>query len=255
MRVTDIIVLAGGKGSRMKHHLPKVMVELDGRPLIDYVVSAVESSGVTHKPIVVISPAGQSIRDELGDRAQYVVQAEQLGTGHAARCALPEVVPEAKQVIVLYGDQPLIRPQTIREISETHTTSNGPLTMMTITVPNYEGLYESLYDFGRIVRDTGGQIRKIVEMKDASPEEQQLRELNPSIFCFDRPWLMQAIERLTPHNAQHELYLTDLVEFAMAEGHAPSSVDLPPEQAIGINTPEQLRVAETLLYSTQASAS
>lgn len=229
--------------------ISKVMVEVDGMPFIEHIVRAVHGSGVDLAPIIVISAQGHSISDHLarlGMDVRAVVQKQQLGTGHAVQCALPEIAPSVRSIIVLYGDHPFIRPATIRTLAETHAESGGVLSILTVRLPDFEedrALYEQ---WGRIIRNSNGNIERIVEFKDASDEERAVTEVNPAIFCFDASWLRRHISTLTDDNAQQELYLTDLIEIAMRERQPIATTTLPAEEAIGVNTPEHLAVAERL---------
>jgi len=245
--MTEVIILAAGQGKRMGGDKPKVMVELNGRPFIDYVVSAVEQSGLGVKPIVVVSLTGQTITDFLADRVRTVVQTEQRGTGHAVQAALPLLNPETTSVVILYGDHPFIQPATLQRLAALQQASTAPLAMATVIVPDFTGWRQSFEHFGRIVRNDNGIITKIVEYKDATNDERVITELNPAFFAFAAPWLRQNIERLQPTNAQNEYYLTDLVAMAMNEAHQLPTIQIPPEEALGINTPEQLQHAEDLL--------
>jgi bifunctional UDP-N-acetylglucosamine pyrophosphorylase/glucosamine-1-phosphate N-acetyltransferase len=233
-----IVILAAGKGKRMQSELPKVMHPLHDKPLVDYVVSATEALGT--KPVVIVPDDSNLVREYLGDRADYAVQAEQLGTGHAVSVAEDALAGRVEHVVVLYGDMPFITAKSISALIDDHTTRNNMVTLMTVTVPDFHDWRAQFYDFGRIVRDSNGDIIKIVEKKDASPVELNINELNSAFFCFNAEWLWKNLKNLKNNNAAGELYLTDLVKFAFDEGVSLSSVNIDPKEAIGINTKEHL---------------
>jgi bifunctional UDP-N-acetylglucosamine pyrophosphorylase/glucosamine-1-phosphate N-acetyltransferase len=233
-----IVILAAGKGKRMHSELPKVMHLLHDKPLVDYVVRSAEELGI--RPVVVVPDDSNLVRDYLGDRVDYAVQAEQLGTGHAVSVAENNLAGKVDHVVVLYGDMPLITAKSIATLIDDHAARNNMLTLMTVTVPDFHDWRAQFYDFGRIVRDRKGDIIKIVEKKDASPAELNINELNSAFFCFNAEWLWKNLKNLKNNNAAGELYLTDLVKFAFDEGVPLSSVNIDPKEAIGINTKEHL---------------
>jgi bifunctional UDP-N-acetylglucosamine pyrophosphorylase/glucosamine-1-phosphate N-acetyltransferase len=147
--------------------------------------------------------------------------------------------------MVLYGDMPNITGAMIANLAKTHLDNNKNLTMATVNVPEFGSWYNSFLAFGRIVRDTNGDIKKIVEYKDASDEEKEIKEVNPAYFCFKKDWLFYNLEKLKNENAQGEYYLTDMVYLAANEGIA--SVHISPEEALGVNTIEQLRELENIV--------
>ncbi len=241
-----VVILAAGDGKRMKTGIPKVMNLLRGKPLVEHVVSSVEVSGVCDKPVVIVNPNHTLVQDYLDNRAEYVVQDKQLGTGHAAGCSAKILEGKVDSIIVLYGDMPFLKPESIQHLAETHNIENNILTMMTVVVPNFEGNYIALKDFGRIIRDANGRIIKSVELRDAMPVESLSKELNPCYYCFNAGWFWKEVKNLKNNNAQGEYYLTDLVDRAMSENKV-SSISIDPEEAIGINTKENLDLAEKLI--------
>lgn len=242
---TGVVILAAGQGKRMKSDLPKVMNVLKGKPLIEHVVRNVELSGVCEKPIVIVNPNHTFVQDYLGDRAIYVVQEKQLGTGNAASYAAKVLQGKVENIIVLYGDMPFLKAESIKRLSEKHINEQNILTMMTVTVPDFNGKNAPLYDFGRIIRDTNGKIVKSVELRDATPAEAASLELNPCYYAFNADWFWQEIKNLKNNNAQGEYYLTDLVDRAMNSGKV-SSIPIDSEEAIGINTKEHLEMANNI---------
>lgn len=251
MKDTQIIILAAGHGKRMKNgELPKVLIPLRGKPMIQYVLKAIHDSTVNVDPVIIIGQKAELVKKELGPNYTYVLQKEQLGTGHAVACAKNTLIGSTKNVLVLYGDTPLVTAQTISELSKTHDDKNATLTMATITVPNFEGLNKSFYDFGRIVRNADGNIIRIVEKKDATEEQQQIKELNPNYLCFKSDWLWNNISKLKDNNSQKEYYLTDLITMACDQQKTIASIQIDPQEGIGINSPEQLQFAEQILKTS-----
>ncbi len=242
-----IVIMAAGKGKRMQSTQLKVMHNLKNKPLIEYIVSAVESLKLPNKPVVVVCADNDSVQTYLGDRANYVVQAETLGTGHAVMTTESFFNGSVDHVVTLNGDMPMITGQSIKQLVQKHLERDNKLTLMTALVPDFLEWRVSFFDYGRIIR--GGDknyITKIIEKKDATPEQLEIKELNTSLFCFRADWLWTNLHQLKNNNAQGEYYLTDLVERAFAEGEKLSSVNIEPKEAMGINTIEQLKIVESV---------
>lgn len=240
------LVLAAGKGSRLGADIPKALVPVGGKPILQHLLESIKDSGVDGDPIVVIGHEREHICDTFGAACSYVVQEQQLGTGHAVKIA-QKAVGDADALIVLYGDHPFISKQTLRSLAHLHESSGGVLTVMTTQVPTFEGWYKAFLHWGRIVRDGEGKMIGNRQFKDATDEEKKILEVDPALYCFDTQWLWDHINNLEPANAQQELYLTDLVALAVSQGHVISSLTIPPEEAIGINTQEELEIAEGIL--------
>lgn len=242
-----IVILAAGHGTRMKSDLPKVMHELNGKPLIEHMVDRVEASACCVKPVIIVNPNHTMVQECLGDRAHYVVQPEQLGTGHAVAQAKSLLQGKTKQVVVLYGDMPFVKSDSINRLIERHIERDNIMTLMTFTVPHFEDEFAPFFSFSRIVRGgEQGHIVKDVQKKDASEEELQITELNPCYFCFDSDWLWKHVEMLDNNNAQAEYYLTDLLKKAIDMGEKISSIEITPGEARGINSKEDLEVAQKI---------
>lgn len=241
-RFCSVVILAAGDGKRMQSATPKVMSLLHGRPLIDYVVGAVEASGVCEKPVVVVSKKHRLVQDYLGNRASYSIQEEQLGTGHAVTVAEP-TLKSVHDVMVLYGDMPFLKPGSIKRLSAEHQQQGNVLTLVTVTVPNFANEYLPFRSFARLVRDQTGQVRRSVEVKDANEQELELTELNPCYYCFRADWLWPHVHKLENNNAQKEYYLTDLVQVAIDQREKISSIAIDSKEAIGINTKDDLELA------------
>ncbi len=243
-----IIILAGGLGKRMNNpDLPKVLISLKGRPLISYLLEAVKKSGVCARPLIVVGAKAEMVKEAVGPECDYVLQPEQLGTGHAVMCAEPTLKNQAEDIMVLYGDQPLLRPGTIAELARTHLSSGKVLTMGTVTVADFNDWRGGFYDFGRVIRDDSGTVCSIVEKKDATASQLDIKELNPSYFCFKAAWLWPNLKELKNDNRQKEYYLTDLAAVACRQGPIIETVPVDPREAVGVNTDEQLKLVEQLI--------
>ncbi len=240
MNDLEIIILAGGKGTRMNDTKPKVLTDIKGKPMLTYLLSAI-SRVCDKKPLIVVGYKAEEIKDVIGADQKYIIQEEQLGTGHAVQTAVPYLSPETKHVIVLYGDHPLIDSDTVSSLYKSHMNQMAsPLTMGTVVIPDFEDWRKPFYDFGRVIKNNENKIIKIIEKKDATPEELEIKEVNPSYFCFNADWLKENIEKIGKNNAQGEYYLTDLVGLAQSQGYDLNYCAIPPHEALGVNTPEQL---------------
>ena len=182
------VILAAGQGTRLKSALPKVLHPLAGRPLVAYAVGTAEAA-TGRPPVLVVGHGGEAVRAALGDRAVYVTQAEQLGTGHAVQQAAAVLKGQSTAVLVTYGDMPLLREETLRALADVQAHHTGPLTLLTVISPH-------LRDFGRVVRDADGRVRAVVEVAQATPEQRRITELNAGAYCFQANWLWEALPRL-----------------------------------------------------------
>lgn len=242
-----VVVLAAGHGKRMQSDIPKVMHVLKEKPLVDHVITSIEQSECCSLPTVVVNPNHTYVQDHLQHRASYVVQQEQLGTGHAVAQAKDVLKGKVDHVLVLYGDMPFVKSSSISKLVERHLERQNTITLMTFEVPNFENEYKPFYSFSRIVRNTEtGHIAKDVQMKDCTDEELTVKELNPCYFCFDATWLWNNIDNLSNNNAQDEYYLTDLLKKAIQSGESISSITIEPKEARGVNSKEDLEVAKNI---------
>ena len=204
-----IIVLAAGQGTRMKSDLPKVMHPLAGRPMVSFVVAAAQALDPA-RLVVVIGHGEHLVRQAVGDDVTYVTQREQLGTGHAVEQAAGAAASQAGTVLVLYGDTPLVRPETLRRVVEYHQAESAAVTVLTSRPPDPTG-------YGRIVRDSESEaVLGIVEERDATPAQKAIGEVSSGIFCFRDSWLWPNLARIQPSPAG-EYYLTQLVAIAQGE--------------------------------------
>ena len=235
MTKVNFVILAAGKGTRMRSSLPKVLHKLSGRSMLGHVVAAVESLGKAKKIIVTGHGAEQVEQQFKSPTTIFTQQKEQLGTGHAVHMAVPELCSDAV-VIVLYGDVPLIRPATIQKILAVVTEST--MGLLTINLDQPTG-------YGRIVRNTKGDITEIIEQKDASVEQLKITEVNTGVLALQSSQLSDWLPKITNNNAQGEYYLTDLVAIAREAGVEIISVN--PESATeveGVNNRVQLSQLE-----------
>lgn len=238
MKVASVI-LAAGQGTRMRSELPKVLHPLAGRPLVQYSIQAAkEATG--SKPVLVIGHGAEMIQGSVGDEVAYVMQAPQLGTGHAVQQAEPILKGQAELVLVTLADMPLLGASTLKRVIQLQAEHTGPISMVTICVDDPRG-------FGRVLRDETGQVSGIVEEAQATEEQLAIRELNASIYCFRADWLWQALNRV-PLSPKGEYYLTDVVGLAVSDGLTVQAIQLDDhDEAIGINTRVHLAEAERLL--------
>ncbi|HEY6543001.1 MAG TPA: bifunctional UDP-N-acetylglucosamine diphosphorylase/glucosamine-1-phosphate N-acetyltransferase GlmU [Ktedonobacteraceae bacterium] len=248
------VVLAAGKGTRMRSTVPKVLHPLAGLPMIAHVLQALDEIPHTvasaplqdtltgAKPLVVVGFGADEIERAFGDRCSYAVQEAQLGTGHAvmaARRAIDAQQPRPEIVLVCYGDTPLISSEVLARLLVEHVERGATVTFLT-------AIAEQPSDFGRIVRGADGRAREIVEMKRATPEQKLLKEVNSGVYCFERAWLWSALETL-PRNPAGEYYLTDLVKIASEQGRTVATVTGSFSETIGINDRVQLAEAEQIM--------
>lgn len=233
------VILAAGKGTRMKSKLPKVLHKLCGSPMLSYVTSAVAAAGV-EKTVVVVGYGADLVAREVEGQAQVALQSEQLGTAHALMQAGPFLRDFPGQLLILCGDTPLIEAGTLAQLVEGHRVAGSAATVLTAEMEDPTG-------YGRVIRDGLGRVAKIVEQKDASPEEKKVREVNTGIYCFEVAGLFDELNRITPTNAQGEYYLTDLVEIYARKGLTVEAVTLQnPREVTGIN--DRLQLAEVEQY-------
>src|SRR3989338_2200504 len=241
----QIIILAAGHGKRMGSEIPKVLIPFHGKPLMAHVLDAVKKSGFCDKPVIIVGQQRELIVKTLGDDYEYVIQEEQLGTGHAVMTAQKILENNADHIMVLYGDHPLISPETIKNLINKHLDSNGKITMATVSLPDFEDWRNVFYtNFSRIIRDKNGNIVKDIQFKDANEEEKKILEVNPCYFCFEAKWLWSKLKTLENTNTQKEYYLTDLVKIAMQEKIKIESISIASEEALGANSKEELEILE-----------
>jgi bifunctional UDP-N-acetylglucosamine pyrophosphorylase/glucosamine-1-phosphate N-acetyltransferase len=245
MSDTKVVILAAGKGTRMKAEVPKPLVKVAGKPMVEHLLERVEEAGIDTRPVVVVAPESLELfRATLGSRADFVLQTEQLGTGHALKTAR-EACGDTKNILVLYGDHPFIPAQVMHKLVQLADQHPGALVMLTAKVPDFEGDYAGFKAWGRILRDQAGKVVALREFKDATDDERAIQELNPAIYVFPAPWVWENLDQLTNQNASGEYYLTELVERAKATKCEIVTETVDALKVIGINTPEELKRAES----------
>lgn len=236
-----VVILAAGKGTRMKSDLPKVLHPLLGKPLLHYVLETVKGLHV-QKTVLVIGHQAERVREAFPHfSGVFVEQVPQLGTGHALQTAQKELKDFQGRILVLYGDVPLIEKGTLRRLLHMHRRSGAVMSLITTELEHPHG-------YGRIVRDPQGEILRIVEEKDASAEERSIREVNTGIYVFDSAFLFSSLAGLTKKNKQMEYYLTDLVWLAREKGLFVSTLlHSPSPEVLGINDREELARSSRIL--------
>jgi bifunctional UDP-N-acetylglucosamine pyrophosphorylase/glucosamine-1-phosphate N-acetyltransferase len=239
-----VLILAAGLGTRMKSGRAKVLHELGGLPLITYVCRTAQSLGPEKIYVVVghqASEVQRAVETEVGDRAAFVTQTEQRGTGDAVIAAQSPLEDSDSLVLILSGDVPLIRQATLEDFISEHRTSKAACSILSVRLENPTG-------YGRIVRDDHNSFLRIVEQKDASPEEQTLKEINSGIYCFEARKLFAALKRVEPSNQQGEYYLTDVPQILLTGGAAVGVyVHDNAREVSGVNTRAELAEFENLI--------
>jgi bifunctional UDP-N-acetylglucosamine pyrophosphorylase/glucosamine-1-phosphate N-acetyltransferase/UDP-N-acetylglucosamine pyrophosphorylase len=233
------VILAAGKGTRMNSDLPKVLCPALGRPLIDWVLDTVLAAGV-RRALVVVGYRADDVRRALAKRegVEFIEQAEQLGTGHAVMMCREQLAAHDGAVLVVTGDSPLIQRDSIAQLLALYERERPACILGTVIKDDPHGL-------GRIVRDAADNFRGIVEERDATAEQRQIREVNMSTYVFDGRALLQSLDRLSRGNRQREYYLTDCPAILLAAGEDVRALPvLEPCESLSINTPAELLAAE-----------
>ncbi len=240
--MTDVVavVLAAGKGTRMKSDLAKVLHPLLGQPLLAYPLAACRHAGV-RRLVAVVGHQAEEVQRRLGaPDVAFALQAEQKGTGHAVLCAREALAGAAGTALILCGDVPLIRPETLTRLAEAHRAAGALVTVLSMTPADPGG-------YGRLVRDEQGRLARIVEHRDATAAERAVTEVNTGTYAVELPWLWSALEGVGTANDQGEYYLTDIVAAAAREGRAASLLLPDPDEVMGINSRSHLAEAGAAL--------
>lgn len=237
-----VIIMAAGAGTRMKSKLPKMLHRVCGRPIIDYILDGANAVS-EHLPILVVGHGAEELMDHIGHRAEYARQDEPLGTGHAVMMAAPYIEDKEGYVVVLAGDTPLIREETLSSMVEYAIDGDYSAVALSTIVDDSTG-------YGRIVRTADGDFDKIVEHKDATEAERAINEINASMYCFRIDSLIESLKDLANDNAQGEYYLTDTLSIIKNHGKRVGVYCLDDyTEILGVNTRQQLSDAERLMRS------
>lgn len=243
----SVVILAAGKGTRMNSDLPKVLHEVAGRALILRVLDTAKEIGAGQLVVVVGHGRAQVEAAVAGQADCTVVQDPPLGTGHAVLQTEGVVAGAAREVLILSGDVPLLRADTLRDLLVHHAQTAAAVTVLSASAPNP-------YGYGRIIRDLDGDFVGIVEEKDATPEQRAVSEINSGVYVVNRRDLFDALHKVTPNNAKGEYYLTDIVGILSRSGRKIQAVNCAPFAELqGINTPEELHRAEAALLARKAT--
>jgi bifunctional UDP-N-acetylglucosamine pyrophosphorylase/glucosamine-1-phosphate N-acetyltransferase len=233
-----VVILAAGHGTRMKSRRAKVLHEIAGRSLLAYPIALAEALA-PERLVVVIGREADAVREAFVERALFAVQPEPKGTGHAVQCALPALAGFEGEVLILYGDVPLLRAESVEALRALKAESKAPLVMLTSPEPLP----------GLVVRGTDGRVERIVEVTDASPEELEIREGNTGVYLVDAELLASALEEIDARNVQEELYLTDVVAITRARKLAVEALQLADaDEALGVNNRAELARATAVQH-------
>lgn len=243
------IVLAAGKGTRMESDLPKVLVPVCGRPMICYVIDALQAAGI-ERIVVVVGYRAELVREELKDvpGIEFAEQREQLGTGHAVMMCRGQLQDHQGPVFIIAGDSPMLQASSVRSLLDLYEEEQAACLIGTVNKQNPTG-------YGRVVRDREGLFQEIVEEKDADDEQRVIKEVNVSTYVFDAQQLLSALAQLTDDNVQGEYYVTDCPAFLKAAGQRVSAHNvLQPCEAMSINNMAELREVEEQMKLNPQSA-
>ncbi|MEN8126821.1 MAG: NTP transferase domain-containing protein [Planctomycetota bacterium] len=236
------IILAAGQSTRMNTKVAKVLHEVCGRPMLEWVLEACRNAGV-QKHIVVVGYGKEQIigRYKDADDVVFVEQAEQKGTGHAVMCCREQLEGFTGQTLILCGDAPLIRTETLKVLIEKHEQEKSAVTLATAVMNDPSG-------YGRIIRDGYGNIQGILEHNDCNEKQLAITEINPGYFCFQTPHLLEALDKIRPNNVKNEYYLTDALHLLLEDGHKATAVTaVAAEDAMGVNNRQQLSLAGRIM--------
>ncbi len=239
------VILAAGKGTRMKSDLPKVLCEANGKPLIEYVLDSLRTAGVK-KMLAVVGYREELVRSKLEAQADvgFATQAEQLGTGHAVMMCQEQLKQHDGPVVIVAGDSPMLQSESIKTLLDDFSKNRPACLLGTLIHENPTGL-------GRIIRDGDGKFTEIVEEKDATDEQRKVAEVNMSTYVFDCQKMLGALDRLTADNQQQEYYITDLPAILLNDGQDVRALPvLKPIEALSVNTVEHLADVEAAMKAT-----
>lgn len=234
------VILAAGKGTRMKSKLYKVLHPVLGKPMVEHVVDQLDQIGVSRQ-IVIVGHGAEAVQDTLGTRVEYAVQEEQLGTGHAVQMAEAELAGKSGATLVVCGDTPLLTAETLEALLAHHEAQQAKVTVLTAIADDATG-------YGRVVRGEDGNVTKVVEHKDASEAELAINEINTGTYVFDNELLFDALKQVGNNNAQGEYYLPDVISIAKEAGEVVAAHTAPTfDETIGVNDRVALSQAEAIM--------
>lgn len=234
------VVLAAGQGTRMKSKLYKVLHPVCGKPMVEHVIDNIQNLDVS-RIVTIVGHGAEKVKETLGEKSEYVLQAEQLGTAHAVQQAESILADLEGTTLVVCGDTPLIRDETLKSLVEFHQKQNAKATILTAVA-------ENPYGYGRIIRNEKGQVSQIVEQKDASDEQQLVKEINTGTYCFDNKALFESLKLVKNENAQGEYYLPDVIEILKAQGEIVSAFTTDDfDEILGVNDRVALSQAEEIM--------
>ena len=234
------IIMAAGKGTRMKSKNSKLVQKIYGKEMIKRAVENAKKAGI-EDIVTVVGYKKEQVKQVLGNSVKYAVQEEMLGTGHAVMQAAKYLEGKKGKVLVLNGDVPILRPETINNLLEKSIDSKEAATLLT-------AIYEDPFGYGRIIRDEGGNVEGIVEEKDATEEQKEIAEINAGIYCFDIEALLEALKEIKPNNSQGEYYLTDVIEIIGKKGLKTGAVIVEDNtEILGVNDRNQLQMVTKIL--------
>lgn len=241
MKAAAAVILAAGMGTRMRSRLAKVLHPVAGRPMLEHVIQAVQAAGIS-RTVVVVGHQADRVRAEIKADVEYVIQREQLGTGHAVMQAAEALSGYEGPLLVTYGDTPLYRAETYRQLIEEHTASEAAATLLSTLVDDPTG-------YGRVLRDSGGEFLAVVEERDIETQAvRAIKEINTGSYCFNAPLLFDMLSLVKNDNQQGEYYLPDVLGLFKQRGMRVGVVVLPDAtEALGINDRRQLAVAEGVI--------
>ena len=235
------IILAAGKGTRMGSDLPKVLHAVAGKPMVQWVVDAVKEAGAD-RVILVVGHGADQVEQAI-DGCEYVLQEPQLGTGHAVLVCKETLADFGGNILILGGDGPLLRAETIHEMIDLQESTNASATLATSSIPDPTG-------YGRIIRDENNRFKEIAEHKNATQEQLAIHEVYPSYAIFESNALWNCLKKLKPNELTNEYYLTEIPQMLLSQSKAVEIVNaVAPEDILSINTPEQLSTVETVLLN------
>ena len=236
----NAIILAAGKGTRMKSKLHKVLHQVCGKTMVEHVLTQLQAANIQNI-VTVVGYGADTVKDALGDQVRYALQKQQLGTGHAVMQTEDLLGELAGQTLVVFGDTPLFTAATFNHLFQYHEQRHAAVTILTSKAPDPTG-------YGRIVRNEIGIVERIVEQKDASVEEQAIHEINTGVYCFDNQKLFAALKRLTNDNAQGEYYLTDVIGILKEEGEIVTAYQMEDfDESMGVNDRSALAKATKIM--------